>query len=109
VHKSGRKTSIINQSIRGLVGRALDHRLLPPSSNLGVGISKACFIFDFASLPLEVARPILPTVCTKVAIKHQSSSSSSFIKNNVVVETSGTDPPRANLFCAVATFLLLFV
>jgi len=27
-------------------------------SNLGVGISEGCFIFDFASLPLEVARPI---------------------------------------------------
>ena len=30
-----------------------------PCSNLGVGISEGCFIFDFASLPLEVARPIL--------------------------------------------------
>ena len=29
-----------------------------PCSNLGVGISEGCFIFDFASLPLEVARPI---------------------------------------------------
>ena len=29
-----------------------------PYSNLGVGISEGCFIFDFASLPLEVARPI---------------------------------------------------
>ena len=29
-----------------------------PSSNLGVGISEGCFIFDFASLHLEVARPI---------------------------------------------------
>jgi len=27
-------------------------------SNLGVGISEGCFIFDFASLRLEVARPI---------------------------------------------------
>ena len=42
-----------------------------PCSNLGVGISESCFIFDFTSLPLEVARPIWPTVCTKVAIKHQ--------------------------------------
>jgi len=40
-------------------------------SNLGVGISEGCFIFDFASLPLEVARPIWPTLRTKVAIKHQ--------------------------------------
>jgi len=29
-----------------------------PCSNLGVGISEGCFIIDFASLPLEVARPI---------------------------------------------------
>ena len=27
-------------------------------SNLGVGISEGCFIFVFASLPLEVAWPI---------------------------------------------------
>jgi len=39
-------------------GSVLDHRSLPPCSNLGVGISEGCFIFDFASLPLEVARPI---------------------------------------------------
>ena len=45
------------------------------SSNLGVGISEGCFIFDFTSLPSEVARPIYPTMCTKVAVKHQSSSS----------------------------------
>ena len=41
------------------------------SSNLGVGISEGCFIFDFASLHLEVARPIYPTMCAKVAVKHQ--------------------------------------
>ena len=29
-----------------------------PCSNLGVDISEGCFIFDFASLPLDVARPI---------------------------------------------------
>ena len=29
-----------------------------PCSNVGVGISEGCFIFDFASLFLEVARPI---------------------------------------------------
>ena len=28
------------------------------SSNLSVDISEGCFIFDFASLPLEIARPI---------------------------------------------------
>ena len=27
-------------------------------SNLSVGISESCIIFDFASLPLEVAHPI---------------------------------------------------
>ena len=40
-------------------GSALDHiSHYNPSSNLGVGISDGCFIFDFATLPLEVARPI---------------------------------------------------
>ena len=59
-------------------GSVLDQRSLSPvSSNLGVGISEGCFILDFASLPLEVTRPIQPTMCIKVAIKHQSSSSSS--------------------------------
>ena len=29
-----------------------------PCSNLGVGMSEGCFIFNFASLPSEVARPI---------------------------------------------------
>ena len=29
-----------------------------PSSILGVGISEGCFLFDFASLPLEVASPV---------------------------------------------------
>ena len=42
-----------------------------PCSNLGVGMSEGCFV----SLPLEVARPIQPTLCEKVAVKHQPSSS----------------------------------
>ena len=29
-----------------------------PCSNLGLGKSEECFIFDFASLPLGIARPI---------------------------------------------------
>ena len=29
-----------------------------PCSNLGVGVSDGCFVFDFAALPSEVARPI---------------------------------------------------
>jgi len=41
--------------------------------NPGVGISEGYFV----SLPLEVARPIYPTLCTKAAVKHQSSSSHS--------------------------------
>ena len=46
-----------------------------PCSNPGVGISEGCFVFHFVSLPLELAQPIYPTLCTKVAVKHQSSSS----------------------------------
>ena len=33
-----------------------------------VGISEGCFIFDFASLPLDVARPIEPIKCTIIII-----------------------------------------
>jgi len=58
----------------GLVGSAFDHRTIPPSSNLGVVISEGCFIFHFASLQLEVARPIQLPICTTVAVKHQLSS-----------------------------------
>ena len=36
-----------------------------PSSNLGVCIFERCFISDYASLPLEVARPIYPTPCAQ--------------------------------------------
>ena len=43
-----------------------------PCLNLGMGISEGCFVFGFASLPLEVTRPMW----TVVAVKHQSSSSS---------------------------------
>jgi len=46
-----------------------------PCLNPGVGIFEGCFNIDFASLPLEVVRPIYPTMCTNVAVKHKSSSS----------------------------------
>ena len=36
-------------------GSGLDHRSLPPAFESCVGISEGCFIFDFASLSLEVA------------------------------------------------------
>jgi len=39
-----------------------------PCLNLAVDISEGCFIFHFNSLPLEA------TMCTEVAVKHQSSS-----------------------------------
>ena len=42
---------------------------------LTLGISEGCFIFDFASLPLEVTH--LTYHVHKVAVKHQPSSSSS--------------------------------
>ena len=68
-------TLILSSVVQLVARQTTDHYHL--SSNLGVGISEGCFIFDFASLPLEVARPIQPTMCTKVAVKHQSSSLSS--------------------------------
>ena len=40
---------------RSLTGSVSDHYDL--SLNLGMGISDGCFIFDFASLALEVAQP----------------------------------------------------
>jgi len=42
--------------LRGLTDSMLDHRSL--SLHLRMGISEGCFIFDFVSLPLEVAQPI---------------------------------------------------
>ena len=60
------------------VRSALDHISLPPEFESRRGHICRCFIFHFASLPSEVARPIQPTMCTKVVVKHQSSSSSSY-------------------------------
>jgi len=67
--------SFIWRAPPSLVGSALDHRSLPPEFNLDVGMSEGCFIFDFTSLPLEVTRLFSLTMCTKVVVKHQSSSS----------------------------------
>jgi len=44
--------------LRGLAVVCLTTDHYHPCSNLGVGIAEGCFIFDFTSLPLEVARPI---------------------------------------------------
>ena len=44
--------------LRGLVVSCWTADRYHPCSNFVVGISEGCFIFDFASLPLEVARPI---------------------------------------------------
>ena len=63
--------------LRGLAEACLTIDHYHPCSNSGVGISEGCLIFHFVSLPLEVLRPIWPTLCTKVAVKHQTSSSSS--------------------------------
>ena len=63
------------QRLRGLAVACWTTDHYHRCSNLGVGISEGCFTGDFASLHLKVARPIYPTVCTKVAAKHQSSSS----------------------------------
>ena len=45
-------------SIRGLICSTLDHRSLPTEFKSRRGHIGGCFIFHFASLPLEVARPI---------------------------------------------------
>jgi len=44
--------------LRGLAVACCTTDYYHPCSNLGVGISEGCFIFDFASLRLEVVRPI---------------------------------------------------
>ena len=44
--------------LHGLISSALDHRSLRPGFESQVGISERCFIFDFASIPLEVAQAI---------------------------------------------------
>ena len=72
--------AIINASSLGASAVKLIARWITdhyhPSSKLDVAISKGCFYFEFASLPSEVARPISPTTCTKVAVNHQSSCAS---------------------------------
>jgi len=40
--------------LRDIGGSALDHRSLPASSDLDVGISEGCFIFDFTLLHLGI-------------------------------------------------------
>ena len=49
---------LIYRRLRGLAVACWTTDHYNPCSNLGVGISEGCFIFDFASLPLGVARPI---------------------------------------------------
>ena len=46
------------------------------------------FIFDFDSLPLEVARPIQTIMCTKVAVKHQSPLSNFYPSLPLSISTS---------------------
>jgi len=44
--------------VRGLAVACWTTDHYHPCSNLGVGISEGCFVFDFVSLLLQVARPI---------------------------------------------------
>jgi len=64
------------------------------SSNLGLGISEGCFIFDFITFGGRSAH--LHTMCTKVALKHQCSSSSSIRMSNIFC-LGGKYVPRAVL------------
>ena len=74
-------------------------------SNIGVGISEECFIFEFASLTMGVARLIQPAMCTTLAVRHQLSSSSdktqiniSQIIWNTVLLTEAFDYPKSGIF-----------
>ena len=49
---------LIEGCLRGLAVACWTTDHYHPCSNLSMGISEGCFIFDFASLPLEVAQPI---------------------------------------------------
>ena len=69
-----------------------------------MGISEGCFIFDFASLPLEVYRAIYPTICTKVAVKHQSSSSSSSLQLKQISEPNH-DPSISRFMVLISSSL----
>ena len=44
--------------LRGLAVACWTTNHYHPCSNLSVGIFEGCFVFDFVSLPSEVARPI---------------------------------------------------
>ena len=77
--------------LRGLAVACCTTDPYHPCSNPGVGISEGCFVFHFVSLPLEVARPIQPTLCTKVAVKHQSSSYTETLNAFCCSHSSETD------------------
>ena len=51
-------------------GSAVDHISQPPEFKPRRR-HEGYLIFDFASLHLGVARAIYPTLCTKVAVRHQ--------------------------------------
>jgi len=55
----------------GLTGSVVGQRYYSSRFKPGRAMSEGFFIFHFASLPLEIARLIYPTLCTKVAVKQQ--------------------------------------
>ena len=59
--------------LRGLAGSALDHRSLPSSLNLSVGISNGCFIFLLRFVTLEGRSAHLAYHGQKMNVKQQSS------------------------------------
>ena len=99
-----RKKTVFNMAITAY------GRNRPTLQCFSVGISEGCFVFHFVSLPLEVARPIQPTLCTKVAIKHQSSSPSS--SQIMIFKTSFQKWPYQNNlehFCTKTEILVYIV
>ena len=50
--------SLVRGHLHGLLVACWTTDHYHPCLNLGVGVSEGCFVFDFTSLPLEVAQPI---------------------------------------------------
>ena len=86
--------------LHGITGSTVSHRYIPDM------LYQKCFIFHFASLPLEVARPIQPTMCTKVAVKQQHLQFYMFVS---VRKTATLQFYMFVSVCKTVTFTVLYV
>ena len=92
----------------GLTDNAVGHRSKPHEFKVRRGMSEGCFVFQFASLPLELSHPIQPTLCPKVVVKHETSPMtllSSYAQGMVLFESFQQNPQSLSTPCHV--FLLV--